>query len=181
MTYDFVQEKELESCPSRHGRAVSCFVVHVSVNILFLSFLFPLTSSCLPPIPQYQQKQQQHQLPTMTLYYSLVFGLLVFEMVVFMSLIMPLPFTWKRVLLTFISESPVIAKLQYWIKVCISLPSIVFSSFHHGSFPLRNAPALGHFLPAPSFLLPELVHRAPSFSWNLSLELLPSRRIFPPS
>lgn len=53
----------------------------------------------------------------MTLYYSLVFALLVFEMVVFMSLIIPMPFSWKRKLLTFISESPVIAKLQYWIKV----------------------------------------------------------------
>jgi len=55
----------------------------------------------------------------MTLYYSLVFALLVFEMVVFMSLIVPMPFSWKRKLLTFISESPVIAKLQYWIKVHI--------------------------------------------------------------
>ena len=53
----------------------------------------------------------------MTLYYSLVFALLVFEMVVFMSLIIPMPFSWKRKLLTFISESPAIAKLQYWIKV----------------------------------------------------------------
>lgn len=62
----------------------------------------------------------------MTLYYSLVFALLVFEMVVFMSLIVPMPFTWKRKLLTFISESPVIAKLQYWIKV--SWPSFFVSS-----------------------------------------------------
>jgi len=38
----------------------------------------------------------------MTLYYSLVFALLVFEMVVFMTLILPLPFTVKRGLFTFI-------------------------------------------------------------------------------
>jgi hypothetical protein len=46
-----------------------------------------------------------------------VFALLVFEMVVFMSLIIPLPFTMKRRLFTFISENPVIAKLQYGLKV----------------------------------------------------------------
>ncbi len=43
--------------------------------------------------------------------------LLVFEMVVFMALIVPMPFTWKRKLFTFISESPLIAKLQYGMKV----------------------------------------------------------------
>lgn len=43
--------------------------------------------------------------------------LLVTEMVVFMSLIIPLPFTWRRKLFTFISESPLIAKLQYGMKV----------------------------------------------------------------
>ncbi|KAG8623206.1 hypothetical protein KVT40_008182 [Elsinoe batatas] len=53
----------------------------------------------------------------MTLYYSLVFLLLVFEMVVFMALIVPMPFTWKRKLFTFISESPIIAKIQYAMKV----------------------------------------------------------------
>jgi hypothetical protein len=46
-----------------------------------------------------------------------VFALLVFEMVVFMSLIIPLPFSIKRSLFTFISESPIIAKLQYGLKV----------------------------------------------------------------
>ena len=65
----------------------------------------------------------------MTLYYSLVFALLVFEMVVFMSLIVPMPFTWKRKLLTFISESPIIAKLQYWIKVCMAQLLYLISSF----------------------------------------------------
>lgn len=43
--------------------------------------------------------------------------LLVAEMVVFMLLIVPLPFTWRRKLFTFISESPIIAKLQYGMKV----------------------------------------------------------------
>lgn len=37
-----------------------------------------------------------------------------------MGLIIPLPFSVKRKLFTFISESPVIAKLQYGMKVCLS-------------------------------------------------------------
>lgn len=35
-----------------------------------------------------------------------------------MGLIIPLPFTVKRKLFTFISESPIVAKLQYGMKVC---------------------------------------------------------------
>lgn len=46
-----------------------------------------------------------------------VFLLLVTEMLIFCALIVPLPFTWRRKLFTFISESPIIAKLQYGMKV----------------------------------------------------------------
>ena len=53
-----------------------------------------------------------------------VFCLLVFEMAVFMGLIIPLPFTVKRKLFTFISESPVVAKLQYGLKVSSSFQKI---------------------------------------------------------
>lgn len=51
--------------------------------------------------------------------------LLVVEMSVFMLLIVPLPYTWKRKLFNFISENPLIAKLQYGMKVCF------FLSKHH--------------------------------------------------
>lgn len=54
----------------------------------------------------------------MTLYYSLVFALLVFEMVLFMSLIVPLPYRMKRGLFLFISENPLVARMQYGLKVC---------------------------------------------------------------
>ena len=47
--------------------------------------------------------------------------LLVFEMVLFMSLIMPLPFTWKRKMFTFISENKFVARLQYGMKVSYHL------------------------------------------------------------
>lgn len=53
----------------------------------------------------------------MTLYYSLCFALLVFEMVLFVTLIMPLPHSMKRKMFNFISESVIVAKLQYGLKV----------------------------------------------------------------
>ncbi|EON69451.1 hypothetical protein W97_08711 [Coniosporium apollinis CBS 100218] len=62
----------------------------------------------------------------MTLYYSLVFLILVTEMVIFMSLIVPLPFTWRRKLFTFISESPLVAKLQYGMKITFIFILILF-------------------------------------------------------
>lgn len=91
--------------PAGFARTTSCRNRHPS-PVPLLPFLHPSQTT-------------HHPLPTMTLYYSLVFALLVFEMVVFMSLIVPMPFSWKRKLLTFISESPLIAKLQYWIKVSL--------------------------------------------------------------
>ena len=53
----------------------------------------------------------------MTLYYSLVFVLLVLEMGLFVTLIVPLPHTMKRKMFNFISESVIVAKLQYGLKV----------------------------------------------------------------
>jgi B-cell receptor-associated protein 31 len=50
-----------------------------------------------------------------------VFGLLVFEMLLFLSLIVPMPFKIKRGLFEFISSNPLVAKLQYGMKVCIEL------------------------------------------------------------
>ncbi|KAL9596889.1 MAG: hypothetical protein Q9219_005515 [cf. Caloplaca sp. 3 TL-2023] len=62
----------------------------------------------------------------MTLYYSLVFALLVLEMAVFMLLIVPLPYTMKRKLFTFISENPLVAKLQYGMKITFIFILILF-------------------------------------------------------
>ena len=62
----------------------------------------------------------------MTLYYSLVFVLLVFEMALFMLLIVPLPFTLKRSIFTFISENPIVAKIQYWMKITFVFILILF-------------------------------------------------------
>ncbi|KUJ24186.1 BAP31 domain-containing protein [Mollisia scopiformis] len=62
----------------------------------------------------------------MTLYYSLVFLLLVAEMTLFMLLIIPLPFTIRRKMFTFISESPLVAKLQYGMKITFIFILILF-------------------------------------------------------
>jgi len=62
----------------------------------------------------------------MTLYYSLVFVLLVAEMTLFMLLIVPLPFTIRRRMFTFISESRLVAKLQYGMKITFIFILILF-------------------------------------------------------
>ncbi|KAK6333563.1 hypothetical protein TWF718_011372 [Orbilia javanica] len=62
----------------------------------------------------------------MTLYYSLVFALLMFEMGIFMILILPLPLTWRRQMFTFISTNPLIAKLQYGLKITFIFILILF-------------------------------------------------------
>ncbi|RVD86671.1 uncharacterized protein DFL_004934 [Arthrobotrys flagrans] len=62
----------------------------------------------------------------MTLYYSLVFALLMLEMGIFMVLIFPLPLTWRRQMFTFISTNPLIAKLQYGLKITFIFILILF-------------------------------------------------------
>jgi B-cell receptor-associated protein 31 len=52
--------------------------------------------------------------------------LLVAEMTLFMLLIVPLPFTIRRKMFTFISESPIIAKLQYGMKITFIFILILF-------------------------------------------------------
>ncbi|KAJ8125601.1 hypothetical protein O1611_g8038 [Lasiodiplodia mahajangana] len=62
----------------------------------------------------------------MTLYYTLVFLLLVAEMTLFMLLVIPLPFTIKRRMFTFLSENPIIAKIQYGLKITFIFILILF-------------------------------------------------------
>ncbi|KAK0384080.1 hypothetical protein NLU13_8169 [Sarocladium strictum] len=62
----------------------------------------------------------------MTLYYTLVFVLLMLEMALFMLLIIPMPFTIKRKIFTFISENTIVAKIQYWMKITFVFILILF-------------------------------------------------------
>jgi len=80
----------------------------------------------------------------MTLYYSLVFVLLLTEMSIFMLLILPLPFTWRRGVFRFISESALVAKLQYGMKITFIFILILFvdsvNRVYRVSQELHNAP-----------------------------------------
>ncbi|KAI0199791.1 B-cell receptor-associated protein 31-like-domain-containing protein [Astrocystis sublimbata] len=62
----------------------------------------------------------------MTLYYTLVFMLLVAEMGLFMLLVVPMPFTVKRKMFTFLSENPIVAKVQYGLKITFIFILILF-------------------------------------------------------
>jgi len=62
----------------------------------------------------------------MTLYYTLVFFLLMAEMGVFMTLIVPMPFSMRRRLFVFLSENPIIAKIQYGLKITFIFILILF-------------------------------------------------------
>jgi B-cell receptor-associated protein 31 len=56
-----------------------------------------------------------------------VFALLVVEMAIFVGISIPLPFTIKRKIFNFISESPIIAKLQYGLKITFIFITILFA------------------------------------------------------
>ncbi|KAF2668330.1 putative BAP31 domain protein [Microthyrium microscopicum] len=62
----------------------------------------------------------------MTLYYTLVFFLLMAEMAVFLTLVLPMPFAVRRRLFVFLSENPIIAKIQYGLKITFIFILILF-------------------------------------------------------
>ncbi|KAF8999844.1 B-cell receptor-associated protein 31-like-domain-containing protein [Cyathus striatus] len=62
----------------------------------------------------------------MTIYYSLTFLLLAAEMITFCVLVSPIPYTLKKRLFTFLSESPVVAKIAYALKISFIFVAILF-------------------------------------------------------
>ncbi|KAK9379502.1 B-cell receptor-associated protein 31-like-domain-containing protein [Kockiozyma suomiensis] len=62
----------------------------------------------------------------MTLYYTMVFVLLITEMVTFFVLVTPLPFNLRRRLFAFISESKIIEKTSYTLKIVFAFILILF-------------------------------------------------------
>ncbi|PWN21008.1 B-cell receptor-associated 31-like protein [Microstroma glucosiphilum] len=62
----------------------------------------------------------------MTLYYGLVFGLLVLEVVTFLVLIIPLPFAWRRSMFKFLATNPLVAKAQYALKIMFIFVAVLF-------------------------------------------------------
>lgn len=62
----------------------------------------------------------------MTIYYSLTFMLLAAEMVTFCALVAPLPHAIRKRLFRFLSESPIIAKITYGLKISFIFVGILF-------------------------------------------------------
>ncbi|KAL0057452.1 Endoplasmic reticulum transmembrane protein 3 [Marasmius tenuissimus] len=62
----------------------------------------------------------------MTIYYTLTFSLLAAEMGTFCILVAPLPYTVRKGLFRFLSESVLIAKLAYGIKISFIFVAILF-------------------------------------------------------
>ncbi|KAK9237651.1 B-cell receptor-associated protein 31-like-domain-containing protein [Lipomyces kononenkoae] len=62
----------------------------------------------------------------MTLYYTLVFVILMVEMVSFFFLVTPLPFNFRRRLFHFISTSDIIARTQHTLKIVFVFILILF-------------------------------------------------------
>lgn len=62
----------------------------------------------------------------MALYNWMVFSLLMVEIVTFIILVMPLPFTWRRVLFRFLASSPLVARLQYALKILFIFVTVLF-------------------------------------------------------
>ncbi|KAG0310368.1 hypothetical protein BGZ97_012606 [Linnemannia gamsii] len=62
----------------------------------------------------------------MSLPYTMVFTLLMTEMITFIFLILPLPFNWRRGMLNFLSKSPFMANIQYVMKIVFIFVFILF-------------------------------------------------------
>ncbi|KAF8816990.1 B-cell receptor-associated 31-like protein [Phlegmacium glaucopus] len=63
----------------------------------------------------------------MTIYYSLTFLLLAAEMVTFCLLVAPLPYAIRKRLFSFLSQSPIIAKIAYGLKISFIFVAILFA------------------------------------------------------
>ncbi|KAJ7080007.1 B-cell receptor-associated protein 31-like-domain-containing protein [Mycena belliarum] len=63
----------------------------------------------------------------MTIYYSLTFMLLAAEMVTFCGLVFPLPHNVRKKVFGFLSESPIVAKIAYGLKISFIFVAILFA------------------------------------------------------
>ncbi|KAI9312887.1 B-cell receptor-associated protein 31-like-domain-containing protein [Dichotomocladium elegans] len=62
----------------------------------------------------------------MTLYYTLVFGILCVEVACFLLLMTPVPDAWKKKVFIFLSNSPAVAHLRYILKIVFSFILLLF-------------------------------------------------------
>ncbi|KAG8932518.1 hypothetical protein FRC02_000971 [Tulasnella sp. 418] len=62
----------------------------------------------------------------MTVYYTLTFFLLAAEVVTYGALVTPIPFTMKKKVFTFLSGSPLVAKLAYGLKIAFIFVAVLW-------------------------------------------------------
>jgi len=62
----------------------------------------------------------------MALYNVIVFQLLVFKMLLFIALVIPWPFTWRRAMFKFLADNPLVAKLQFGLKILFIFVGVLF-------------------------------------------------------
>jgi len=68
----------------------------------------------------------------MALYNLIVFQVLMFEMVLFIGLIVPMPFKWRRAMFRRISESPIVARIIYAFRILtIFIAVLLFDAVTH--------------------------------------------------
>ncbi|KAI9137026.1 B-cell receptor-associated protein 31-like-domain-containing protein [Paraphysoderma sedebokerense] len=110
-------------------------LIFALANFVRSTFLPPCnllqsSSSQLLILQPYQthfvQELLEKNINRMTLYYTMVFGLLLFEMVVFAVLILPLPLSFRRGLLNWFSKSNLVVRLQSVMKILFVLVFILF-------------------------------------------------------
>ncbi|KAI8889927.1 B-cell receptor-associated 31-like protein [Backusella circina FSU 941] len=62
----------------------------------------------------------------MTLYYTIVFGILASEVILFFLLALPIPARWKKPVFRWLATSPTVAHFQYIMKVVFAFVFILF-------------------------------------------------------
>ncbi|OXG27931.1 endoplasmic reticulum protein [Cryptococcus neoformans Ze90-1] len=62
----------------------------------------------------------------MTLYYSICFALLMSELSLFCTIVCPMPFAIRKKMFHFLSENPVVAKIQYGLKITFIFVAVLF-------------------------------------------------------
>lgn len=62
----------------------------------------------------------------MTLYYSMCFALLMAEVGLFTAIVCPMPFALRKRMMHFLSENPIVAKVQYALKITFIFVAVLF-------------------------------------------------------
>jgi len=62
----------------------------------------------------------------MTIYYTLTFMLMCAEMITFCVLVLPLPYAIRKKVFHFLSESPIVAKFAYGLKISFIFVGVLF-------------------------------------------------------